>query len=76
MKLATTHDSNLLDLDLLRKDEIWFIERDTTHSSKIYSLNNYKERFGEEIDKDYLIGRYGAVPFFNEILIAGKYNNE
>lgn len=64
--IATTHDSNLLDLDLIRQDEIWFIERQQDHSSKIFSLNKFKERFKKEIEKDYLLGRYGAIPIFSE----------
>ena len=60
--IATTHDSNLLDLDLLRQDEIWFVKREKDHSSNIYSLNLYKERFDKRIEKEYLIGRYGATP--------------
>lgn len=49
--VATTHDSNLLYLDLIRNDELWFIERDENHSSQIYSLNKYKEHFSQEINK-------------------------
>jgi len=64
--IATTHDSNLLDLDLLRQDEIWFVERQENHSSQIYSLNKFKERFDKKIDKEYLLGRYGAIPIFEE----------
>lgn len=64
--IATTHDSNLLDLELLRQDEIWFVERQVDHSSKVFSLNMYKERFDKKIDKEYLVGRYGAIPIFNE----------
>ena len=64
--IATTHDSNLLDLGLLRQDEIWFIEREEDHSSKIFSLNEFKERFDKRIDKEYLLGRYGAVPRFGK----------
>ena len=60
--IATTHDSNLLDLDLLRQDEIWFVKREKDHSSNIYSLNLYKERFDKRIEKEYLVGRYGATP--------------
>jgi hypothetical protein len=67
--IATTHDSNLLDLDLLRQDEIWFVERQNNHSSNIYSLNKYKERFDKKIDKEYLLGRYGAIPIFDEELM-------
>ena len=64
--IATTHDSNLLDLDLLRQDEIWFVERQDDHSSKVFSLNKFKERFDKKIDKEYLLGRYGAIPIFDE----------
>lgn len=46
--IATTHDSNLLDLDLVRQDEIWFIKRLEDHSSKMYSLNRYKERYDKK----------------------------
>ena len=53
--IATTHDSNLLDLDLVRQDEIWFIKRLEDHSSKMYSLNRYKERYDKKIDKEYLL---------------------
>ena len=62
--IATTHDSNLLDLDLLRQDELWFVERKQDHSSQLYSLSKFREQYGKEIDKEYLIGRYGAVPVF------------
>ena len=64
--IATTHDSNLLDLDLIRQDEIWFVERVKDQSSKMYSLNRYKERYDKRVDKEYLLGRYEAVPVFNE----------
>lgn len=64
--ILTTHDSNLLDLELLRQDEIWFINRERDHSSKIYSLSKYKERFDKKIDREYLLGRYGAIPIFDE----------
>lgn len=64
--LATTHDSNLLDLELLRQDEIWFVERQEDHSSRIFSLNKFRERFDKRIDKEYLLGRYGAIPVFDE----------
>ncbi|MCM1569516.1 MAG: ATP-binding protein [Roseburia sp.] len=68
--IITTHDSNLLDLDLLRQDEIWFVERNENHSSQLYSLSRYKERFDKKIDKEYLLGRYGAIPIFDESIIS------
>ena len=72
--IATTHDSNLLDLDLMRQDEIWFVERQKDHSSKVYSLNKFRARFDKKIDKEYLLGRYGAIPVFNEELnLEGMY---
>lgn len=67
--IATTHDSNLLDLDLVRQDEIWFVKRSEDHSSKMYSLNRYKERYDKKIDKEYLLGRYDAIPIFDEEIL-------
>ena len=67
--IATTHDPNLLDLDLVRQDEIWFIKRLEDHSSKMYSLNRYKERYDKKIDKEYLLGRYDAIPIFDEEIL-------
>lgn len=62
--LVTTHETSLMDLDLLRQDEIWFIERDNDHSSHLYSLNKFKERYDKSVEKEYLLGKYGAVPVF------------
>ncbi len=64
--ICTTHDLNLMDLGILRQDEIWFVEREIDHSSRIYSLSDYKQRFDKNILNDYLIGRYGAIPCFQE----------
>lgn len=64
--ICTTHDLNLMDLSILRQDEIWFVERENDHSSRIYSLSDYKQRFDKNILNDYLIGRYGAIPCFQE----------
>lgn len=62
--IVTLHDSNVMNLNLLRQDEIWFVERKENHSSEIYSLNKFKERFDRSVAKDYLLGRYGAIPNF------------
>ncbi|MBP3747968.1 MAG: AAA family ATPase [Ruminobacter sp.] len=62
--IVTLHDANVLNLNLLRQDEIWFVERRADHSSELYSLNKFKERFDHSVAKDYLLGRYGAVPNF------------
>lgn len=61
--IITTHDSNLLDLDLLRKDEIWIIEKNQSFSSSVYSLDEFKDvRIDRDIKKGYLSGRYGGIP--------------
>ena len=62
--IMTLHDSNILNLDLLRQDEIWFVERKEDHSSEVYSLNQFKDRFDHSVANDYLLGRYGAIPHF------------
>ena len=74
--IATTHDSNLLDLDLVRQDEIWFVERQEDNSSELFSLNRFKERFDKKIDKEYLLGRYGAIPLFDGDFELGESNDE
>lgn len=65
--VVTTHESRLLDFDLLRRDEIWFVEKQENGDSEIYSLEDYNERFDRKIDKAYLEGRYGGVPVFTSL---------
>jgi len=60
--LATTHELDLLDLDLLRKDEIWFVEKDRASASHLYSLEEFKPRYDKDIRKGYLQGRFGGIP--------------
>ena len=61
--IVTTHETHLLDLDLLRRDEIWFVEKDEHQQSHLYSLTSMKVRKDLRIEKSYLQGRFGAVPF-------------
>ena len=70
--IVTSHESRLLDFDLLRRDEIWFIEKDKEGESCIYSLEQYNERFDKKIDKAYLEGRYGGVPVFTSLFPVEK----
>jgi AAA15 family ATPase/GTPase len=60
--IATTHESGLLDLSLLRRDEIWFVEKDQDGASKMYSLEQFRPRHDKEVRKAYLQGRFGATP--------------
>lgn len=64
--IFTTHESAIMDQELFRRDEIWFIERDENNNSKIYSLDHFKERYDKKLSKAYLEGRYGAIPVFNK----------
>jgi len=61
--IFTTHESHLLDLDLFRQDEIWFCEKDTDGSTKLYSLSEFKPRFDKDIRKGYFEGQFGYIPF-------------
>ena len=65
--IVTTHESNLLDLDLMRRDEIWFSEKDNLGATRLYSLTDFKVRTDLEIRKHYLQGRFGAVPFLGNL---------
>lgn len=61
--IVTTHESDLLDLDLLRQDEVGFVaKREETGTSKIFGLDEFGTRFDKRIRKAYLDGQYGAVP--------------
>jgi AAA15 family ATPase/GTPase len=64
--IFTTHEAAIMDQELFRRDEIWFIERQADHSSKLYSLNQFRERFDKKVEKEYLLGRYGAIPIFRQ----------
>ena len=68
--IATTHEENLLDLDLLRRDEIWFMEKDPLGASHVYSLEEFTPRSDKDIEKGYLVGRYGAIPVFGNLSFA------
>ena len=61
--IVTTHEALLLDLELLRRDEIWFVEKEK-NQSRLYSLAEFKVRNDKVVSKDYLLGRYGAIPIF------------
>lgn len=67
--IFATHDTNLLNIKLLRRDQIWFTEKDQTESTDLYSLAEFKEANGSKIrndrslEKDYINGRYGAIPY-------------
>jgi len=65
--IVTTHESNLLDLNLLRRDEIWFAEKGTNGATHLYSLSDFKPRKDLDIRKHYLQGRFSAIPFLGNL---------
>lgn len=74
--IITTHESNLMDLEILRRDEIWFAEREQDNTTTLYTLENFKVRYDKVIAKDYLSGRYGAVPVFKDFEYMWGRNND
>ena len=62
--IFNTHDTNLLSLDNFRRDQIWFTEKDPKKgSTELYPLDDFSVRKTENVQKGYLNGRYGAIPF-------------
>jgi len=70
--IFATHDTNLLSFGKFRRDQIYFVEKDKFGASDLYSLAEYKEASGAKVrkdrsfEKDYIQGRYGAIPFLGE----------
>lgn len=64
--IITTHESNLMDLNILRRDEIWFAEKEKDNTTDLYPLEKFKIRYDKVVFKNYLAGRYGAVPVFKD----------
>ncbi len=64
--LFTTHDVNLLNLKNFRQEEIWFIEKNTNGETRLKPFSDFDITNEENILKDYLAGRFGAVPVIRE----------
>jgi len=65
--IATTHDTIFLKPDMLRRDQIWFTEKDDAGATQLYPLTDIRTRKGDNIEKGYLQGRFGAVPLADVI---------
>jgi hypothetical protein len=63
--IFNTHDTNLLNSGVLRRDQIWFTEKGQDASSHLFPLSDFKPRRQENLENGYLQGRYGAIPFIN-----------
>ncbi|MDN3675280.1 ATP-binding protein [Flavobacterium branchiarum] len=64
--IFTTHESHLLDDNLLRRDEIWFTEKKSDGSTDFYPLSNFNPRGDKVLERGYLEGRYGGIPFLGD----------
>lgn len=65
--IATTHDTNLLQSDFLRRDQVWFAEKNEVGETHIYPLTDIRTRKSDDISKGYLQGRFGAYPYSGNI---------
>ncbi|WP_394821135.1 ATP/GTP-binding protein [Pendulispora albinea] len=69
--IFSTHDTNLLGTTLgepsLRREQVWLTERDDEGVTKLYPLTDFKPRKAENLERGYLQGRYGAIPFLGEL---------
>ena len=72
--IFTTHESNLLDQEIFRQDEIWFTEKNKEGSTDLYSLNDFKEHKTIDIQRGYLNGRYGSIPFLGNLQDLNWHN--
>ena len=66
--IFTTHDTSIMDVKLFRRDQIWFAEKDQSHATHLYPLTDFRPRKNEVLEKGYLVGRYGAIPFINDVM--------
>ncbi|MEO6667970.1 MAG: ATP-binding protein [Ferruginibacter sp.] len=78
--IFSTHDTNLLNACLFRRDQIYFTEKNKLEETDLYSLSEYKDADGKKarndssIEKNYIEGRYGAIPYlgnFSKLLFNG-----
>ena len=66
--VATTHDTNLMSSNVLRRDQLWFTEKEIDGATRLYPLTEIRTRKGDSIEKGYRQGRYGAVPIGDPIV--------
>lgn len=69
--IFTTHDTTLLSQKLLRRDQVWFMEKDAAHATQLYPLSQFSTRENEAVERGYLNGRYGGIPFLKDLDFYG-----
>lgn len=71
--IFTTHETAILNQKVLRRDQVWFCEKDKAQATQVYPLSDFNPRKGREnLELAYLSGRYGAVPFVSSVLRQGN----
>ena len=74
--IATTHDSELMRWSVLRRDQLWFTDKDASGATWLYPLTDIRTRSGDDFAKAYLQGRYGAVPSDEAMVARGTQSQE
>ena len=69
--IFTTHDATLLSQKLLRRDQVWFMEKDAARATRLYPLSDFSPRNNEAVERGYLNGRYGGIPFLKDLDFYG-----
>ena len=67
--IFSTHDTSILTSGLLRRDQIWFAEKDKSGATSVYPLSSIKVRTTDNWERGYITGRFGAIPFFGANLL-------
>lgn len=69
--IFSTHDTSILNQEVFRRDQIWFCDKESDHTTKLYPLTDFSPRKGiENLERGYLSGRYGALPYLKRIKTA------
>lgn len=74
--LTTTHETNIMDLELLRQDEIWITDFNQDNSTKLFNLAEMKVRTDKKLNKNYLNNAWGGIPEFKEDFDLMKFLTE
>lgn len=64
--IFTIHDTNILSAKMLRRDQVWFTQKDNYGATQLYSLAEYKVRSNASFEKEYMEGKYGGTPVIGD----------
>ena len=72
----TTHNTGILDPQILRRDQIWFTSKNPGGATVVYPLSDFKPRKDQNLEVGYLHGRFGAIPFLDDELLYSALQSE